>query len=45
MDPQEDDMIGDIVFQPLPRWQPDFSDLEAAIKAVDALTCSVSSSS
>lgn len=45
MDPQEDDVIEDVVFQPLPRWQPDFSELEAAMKAVDTLTCSVSISS
>jgi ribosomal protein S25 len=37
MDPQEDDVIEDVILQPLPRWQPDFSELEAAMKAVDIL--------
>ncbi|MFT9324022.1 MAG: hypothetical protein ABF537_07720 [Acetobacter sp.] len=44
MELQEDDVIENVVFQPVPRWQPDFSDLEAAIKAVDTLTYSVSRS-
>jgi len=42
---ERDDVIENVVFQPLPRWQPDYSELEAAMKAVDTLTYSVSDAS
>lgn len=41
MDPQEDDVMEDVVFPPLPRWQPDFSELEAAMKQAESVILTV----
>jgi hypothetical protein len=40
-DPVDQDVASvEEMFRPLPRWQPDFSELEAAMKAVDTLAYS-----
>ncbi|GAB3587007.1 hypothetical protein [Acetobacter peroxydans] len=37
----QDAVLPEGLFRPLPRWQANFSELEAAMKAVDSLACSV----